>query len=77
MKKDGKILKPLFGSLPPVLFNAAIIPVVLILCGIAEYTYWVQFALIAGGEALVIIPFGMLLYHLIRMFRKKNTAGFL
>ena len=51
--------------------------VVLILCGIAEYTYWVQFALIAGGEALVIIPFGMLLYHLIRMFRKKNTAGFL
>ncbi len=77
IKKDGKILKPLFGSLPPVLFNAAIIPVVLILCGIAEYTYWVQFALIAGGEALVIIPFGMLLYHLIRMFRKKNTAGFL
>lgn len=59
------------------LFNAAIIPVVLILCGIAEYAYWVQFALIAGGEALVIIPFGTLLYHLIRIFHKKNVNGFL
>lgn len=75
--KDGKVLKPLLGGVPPILFNAAIIPVVLILCGIAEYAYWIEFALIAGGEALAVFPFGILLYHVVLALRKKNVACFL
>ncbi|MBR1868009.1 MAG: QueT transporter family protein [Clostridia bacterium] len=70
-------LKGWLGIIPPVVFNALMLPVVFLLAGGLENAYFVEAAIIAAGELLVLATVGMILYYAIDGFRKKSISFFL
>lgn len=80
--KDG--LKLLFGGLMPVLFNAILIPVIIVfLCGdfggnaTAVGAYFFFAASLAVTEAIWVYVLGVPLYFTVKRLRQKNIPYFL
>lgn len=81
-KKDG--VKIVLGGLPPVLFNAFIIPIVIVfLCGdmggqaTATGAYFFFAASLAATESVWVYALGVPLYFTIKRLREKNLPYFL
>lgn len=66
-------LKLLLGGIFPVLFNAFLIPAVMILGGLPDLVYWEQFAGMLITEGVWIYVLGTLLYFAIKKLRAKNV----
>ncbi len=70
------------GGLFPVLFNAFVIPVIIVfLCGDLSYgsktaTYWTFVGSLAATEAVWVYALGAPLYFFIRRMRDKNVPAF-
>ena len=82
LKKDGG--KLVLGGLPPVLFNAFLIPVVIVfLCGdmggqaTAAGAYFFFAASLAVTESVWVYALGAPLYFTIKRLREKNLSSFL
>ena len=80
-KDGGKIV---LGGLPPVLFNAFLIPVVIVfLCGdtggqaTAVGAYFFFAASLAATECVWVYALGIPLYFTIKRLREKNLPSFL
>ena len=67
-------LKGWLGIIPPIIFNAIIIPIVLLLAGALENTYVVEACIIAGGQAVVLVVLGIPLYYFIYGMQKKDVG---
>ncbi|MGN0814827.1 MAG: QueT transporter family protein [Candidatus Coproplasma sp.] len=67
------ILKVAVGGLFPVLCNAFIIPAVLILAGVPDIAYWLEFGIMAGTESLWIYAIGIPLYIAIKGIINKGV----
>ncbi|MGN0817757.1 MAG: QueT transporter family protein [Candidatus Coproplasma sp.] len=67
------ILKIEIGGFFPVICNAFIIPAVLILAGVPDIAYWVEFGIMAGTESLWIYAIGIPLYIAIKGLINKNV----
>ncbi len=81
-KKDG--VKIVLGGLPPVLFNAFLIPIVIVfLCGdfggqaTAVSAYFFFAASLAATESVWVYALGVPLYFTIKRLREKNLPYFL
>ena len=68
----NKHLRFIVGVIPPIVINALLVPLVIYLGGGLEVAYWVEVALIGGGQAVSIIPFGGLLYYALAKIKEKN-----
>ncbi|MGN1235440.1 MAG: QueT transporter family protein [Christensenellaceae bacterium] len=66
-------LKIVLGGLPVVLFNAFLIPWVMILGGL-EIAYWLQFASMLLTETLWVYLLGTPLFFAIKRLRQKRLA---
>ena len=82
LKKDGG--KIVLGGLPPVLFNAFIIPLVIVfLCGdmggqaTATGAYFFFAASLAVTESVWVYALGVPLYFTVKRLREKNLPYFL
>ena len=58
----NKILKLVIGGIFPVIANAIAVPIIFILCGIAERAYIVEALIIGAEEAGVVYTLGTALY---------------
>ncbi len=74
--------KVTLGGLFPVVVNALVIPVVIvILCGSVDYgtitaSYWINAASLAVTEAIWVYALGVPLYLFVRRMRAKNVPAF-
>lgn len=60
-----------WGVLPPILINALVIPIVILLSG-AEDAYWFLFLTVGAGQAVAIIALGIPLYFGIKKLQPKT-----
>ena len=72
--KFSKHLKIWLGIIPPVIFNALLIPLVIYLSGGLEKTYLLQALFIGGGELLVTATIGVALYYSVGAMREKKIG---
>ena len=77
----GKLIKNtpvklIVGGIFPVLINAFVIPLVLILGGSAYAGYWFMFASLALTQAVWVYGLGIPLYFGIGALRKKGVSAF-
>ena len=69
-------LKLIVGGIFPVLVNAFVIPLVLILGGSAYAAYWFMFASLLLTQAVWVYGLGVPLYFGIRALRRKGISAF-
>ena len=72
--KISKHFKIWLGIIPPIFFNALLIPLVIYLSGGLEKTYLLQAFLIGGGELLVTATLGVGLYYSVGALREKKIG---
>lgn len=78
----NEIAKVALGGLFPVVVNALVIPVVIvILCGSVDYgtvtaSYWINAASLAVTEAIWVFALGVPLYLFVRRMRERNVPAF-
>lgn len=73
----NKHAKIRLGIIPPIMFNALLIPLVIYLSGGLEKTYFLQAFLIGGGELLVTATLGVALYYSVFAMREKKIGALL
>ena len=73
----NKHAKIWLGIIPPIMFNALLIPLVIYLSGGLEKTYFLQAFLIGGGELLVTATLGVTLYYSVFAMREKKIGALL
>jgi uncharacterized membrane protein len=66
----GRLVKskamPFIAALPPVLFNAIILPLMWMLFADAVGVYWINFASVMAGQVLAVYILGLPLYYALR-----------
>ena len=78
----NEIAKVALGGLFPVVVNALVIPVVIvILCGSVDYgtvaaSYWINAASLVVTEAIWVFALGVPLYLFVRRMRERNVPAF-
>lgn len=58
-------LKPFAAAIFPVICNAFAVPIIFILCGIAEHAYIIEVLLVGAEEAAVVYTLGIVLYFIL------------
>lgn len=59
-----------FGVIPPILLNALVVPVIILLSGGTD-AYWYMFLTVGAGEALAVLVLGIPLYFGIKKLQPK------
>lgn len=70
----NKPLKIALGGIPPVLFNAFLVPAIWVLAG-SEIAYWLEFAIMLLNESIWVYALGVPLYITFDRLIKKGGKG--
>ncbi len=68
--------KLIVGGLFPVLVNAFVIPLVMLLAGSTELGYWANFASMVATESVWVYALGVPLFFGIRSLQKRGVSAF-
>lgn len=68
------LLKVLVGGVFPIIFNAFLVPVVIMLAG-GEIAYWTMFAELLLNESIWVYSLGIPLFYALKALIKKQVKG--
>lgn len=65
------VKKVYFGVIPPVIFNALLVPVIFLTMGTSTEPYWINVLTVGAGELISVLALGIPLYFVMKRTAKK------
>ena len=65
------VKKVYFGVIPPVIFNALLVPVIFLTMGTSTEPYWINVLTVGAGELISVLALGVPLYFVMKRTAKK------
>ena len=63
-----------FGVIPPVIFNALLVPVIFLTMGTSTEPYWINVLTVGAGELISVLALGVPLYFVMKRTAKKYPS---
>ena len=68
------VKKVYFGVIPPVIFNALLVPVIFLTMGTSTEPYWINVLTVGAGELISVLALGVPLYFVMKRTAKKYPS---
>lgn len=68
------VKKVYFGVIPPVIFNALLVPVIFLTMGTSTEPYWINVLTVGAGELISVLALGVPLYFVMKRTARKYPS---
>lgn len=68
------VKKVYFGVIPPVIFNALLVPVIFLTMGTSTEPYWINALTVGAGELISVLALGVPLYFVMKRTARKYPS---